>query len=361
VLALALASQAQAGSRSGRSDNPGNYCDLQGWVPTGVSSKWTGKAPFVSGIETIKTDTSGLATKPNSDQGVDPYLMWDGGPASAKSFFQSGTVVVGDPVVYCVPNSSLSFVWNNDPEAGTQNPNPASQADPTLAATGAVMYEWVDLNPNNETFTVNMPDAEVIVWSIPANTGSGSSIKWPGGFEFELDWWCGNTLTGAAASGETPSITWMGNSYTYTDGCSSFNGDDLLFNDSGVLVGYVDNPTSGTPTVTLGTSAPGWTESLRTTTHLAISKKTAPQNTPVKFTAAVWGPFPAGGAPGGSVEFLNGSTSLGTAALNNAGVASLSLDTLTPGTYEVTADYVSNDARHANSDSGQAITLTVTN
>jgi hypothetical protein len=46
--------------------------------------------------------------------------------------------------------------------------------------------------------------------------------------------------------------------------------------------------------------------------------------------------------PGGSVNFLNGSTLLGTATLNSSGVATLSTSSLAAGTYSLTAQYTGN-------------------
>ncbi|HEV2710973.1 MAG TPA: Ig-like domain repeat protein [Edaphobacter sp.] len=50
--------------------------------------------------------------------------------------------------------------------------------------------------------------------------------------------------------------------------------------------------------------------------------------------------------PTGSISFLSGSSLLGTATINSAGVATLSLSTLAPGTYGVTASYFG-DANYA--------------
>jgi hypothetical protein len=47
-------------------------------------------------------------------------------------------------------------------------------------------------------------------------------------------------------------------------------------------------------------------------------------------------------APGGTVNFMNGSTLLGSATLNSSGVATLTLTTLAGGTYSLTAQYAGN-------------------
>jgi hypothetical protein len=77
-----------------------------------------------------------------------------------------------------------------------------------------------------------------------------------------------------------------------------------------------------------------------TTTHLISSHNPATHGASVTFTATVTaatGPTPAGG-----VAFKNGTTVLGTAAVNSSGVASFSTTTLTVGTHSITAFYGGN-------------------
>jgi hypothetical protein len=61
--------------------------------------------------------------------------------------------------------------------------------------------------------------------------------------------------------------------------------------------------------------------------------------------------------PTGSVSFLNGTASLGTATLNSSGVATLSLSSLSEGSYAVTAAY-GGDSNYA-AGTSSAVTLTV--
>jgi hypothetical protein len=59
----------------------------------------------------------------------------------------------------------------------------------------------------------------------------------------------------------------------------------------------------------------------------------------VTFTATVSPVPPATGTPGGTVTFLDGSTPLGTVALDGSGQATLTTSTLTVGTHPMTAQY----------------------
>jgi hypothetical protein len=71
----------------------------------------------------------------------------------------------------------------------------------------------------------------------------------------------------------------------------------------------------------------------------------------VTFTATVSATAPATGTPAGSVDFLDGATSIGTGTLDGAGVATLSTGSLGVATHSITAQYVGN-ASYAASTSG---------
>ena len=73
-----------------------------------------------------------------------------------------------------------------------------------------------------------------------------------------------------------------------------------------------------------------------TTTSVVSSANPAIYGQRVVFTATTEG---AHGIPSGAVRFLDGSSVLGTAALNSAGVATLSTSSLTAGTHSITASY----------------------
>ncbi|MEI9978511.1 MAG: Ig-like domain repeat protein [Edaphobacter sp.] len=94
-----------------------------------------------------------------------------------------------------------------------------------------------------------------------------------------------------------------------------------------------------------------------TTTSLTISPALVSAGQPVTFTASVAGPVGATLKPGGTVTFLNGGVTLGSATLAD-GVASFTSSTLALGNYSVTASY-GGDASFAGSVSG-ASSLVVT-
>ena len=72
-------------------------------------------------------------------------------------------------------------------------------------------------------------------------------------------------------------------------------------------------------------------------TTLTTSNASVPLTTPVTFTATVLGNNSS--IPTGNVIFKDGTSAIGTAAVNNAGVASFTISTLTTGIHSITAAY----------------------
>jgi hypothetical protein len=317
------------GGRSIRSDNPGKACDAFDWVPLHD----------------------------------DPYLDIDGnidGLRDLATFFQPGTVVTGDTQYVCGPSQPLATVWADDSE---QLPNPASKPDPNnnnaptlgqLTARSGVMFEWANTGASPPLDFSLAPDVEVIVWSLRSGT------KLPtGALELELDNWCGDSPFFTEGAQTPPnassSLSWNGNLYTAS--CSSFTAPDstaatdLILNSSGVLLGYVD----GSDNMHLTANAPGWTQSLRTTTSLSVSPNPATTASNIVIEGAVAN-LPGAARSLGAITFYNGSTRLGSAAVDTAGVASITKQ-LSAGVYTITAVY-GGDTKHAASTSA-AQTLTV--
>jgi hypothetical protein len=89
---------------------------------------------------------------------------------------------------------------------------------------------------------------------------------------------------------------------------------------------------------------------VQATTHVALtaSATSVTVSTPVMFTATITG---NGGVPTGQVTFMDGTTSLGTATLNAAGMATLTTSALPVGAQSIVADYAgdANDAASASS------------
>jgi hypothetical protein len=228
----------RAESRGIRVDQP-NFtpCELTNWNPN--SDPYAGQASFNPGGISVGTSTA-TDTVVACGSGTDNTA--DGG-----SFFN----VNGTPAY-------------NESYAASLSAGAANAA--TYLATSGEMYQFestTNFNGNNPYGSV---DASVIVWSLKG-----------GDTEIELNSWCSSGSTGA-------SFTWGKN--IFSGGCGSQT-NDLLFNKSGALIGYVNdlaNFNTGGPLV-LVTPTPasvpaGWSET-------PISPTTAPEIDPSSAIAAL--------------------------------------------------------------------------
>ncbi len=305
-----VASQSYA-SRGIRADNPGFQCFAPDW------------SPIV----------------------FDPYSTFDGNADESQNpstFFSPGTIVT-QAAVFCAP----TIVFSTTAPSLGDSANPASKPDSTgaptiaaLTATGGVMYEWI-----NATDTELTPDAEVIVWTLPSSTTLPA-----GALELEFDNWCSNNDGGigtAPPPSAVPSFTWNGNRYDYYLKCASFNGDDLLLNSSGLVIGYVDDSTTDfNKTITTNT-VPGWQAAYATTTVLSVSPASATAGESVTFHAAMSG-IPGSTKPAGTVTFFNGTSPLAAVKANAVGEATFKTSTLAAGTYSITAAFTTDATGNAN-------------
>ncbi len=93
--------------------------------------------------------------------------------------------------------------------------------------------------------------------------------------------------------------------------------------------------------------------SAATTTQVASDDATSLYGQPVIFTALVAVDAPGSGTPTGSVEYFDGSSSLGTATVNGLGIAALSVSTLTVSAspHSITAVFTPADGAYATSTS----------
>src|SRR5262249_46936046 len=91
-----------------------------------------------------------------------------------------------------------------------------------------------------------------------------------------------------------------------------------------------------------GGSSGTWSQTVQkagTTTSLGLSSATTLFGQAVTFTATVSVTSPGAGTPTGSVTFYDGSTALGTGALDGSGVATFQSAALGVGAHSLTAHY----------------------
>ncbi len=173
-------------------------------------------------------------------------------------------------------------------------------------------------------------------------TGTGPLAKATGLVTFFSGTGAGATAIGAAvldpagtATTTFSQATVAGSPYTIT---AVYAGDTAYLN------------STSAPATLLAVATP-----LPTTTTLSSSSVNANQGDPVRLTATV---ASMTGIPGGTVNFLEGTTTLGSGTLNGSGVATFATSTLAAGSHVITAAYVPSGV-FAGSTSA-AITVTVT-
>ncbi len=110
--------------------------------------------------------------------------------------------------------------------------------------------------------------------------------------------------------------------------------------------------TSNAATVTVSAAS--------TTVSLSALPASPIQNQSVTLTATVAAVSPGAGTPGGTVHFVDGSTSLGDGTLSSTGVATFTTSALTVGTHSITASYVATTDFAASSSSPLSLIVATT-
>ena len=191
-----------------------------------------------------------------------PFTMFN--PGSLPVALQPGTDTSGFSVAGCAPGagsdfstnaSDLASVFQINQSGGAIVTNESYVADlnahgqsPTMCTVNAVSHPcYLATNGQLYQFTDD---------SIGVVTGAVVWTLFNGDVEIELDEWCSALEPAPAAP---PSFTWFG--VNYSAGCSNAT-NDLLFNSTGTLIGYVND--SGNPNtyalhaVSGGTPPTGW-------------------------------------------------------------------------------------------------------
>lgn len=200
-----------AKARSIRADSPGNVgCQLQNWSNPQTLA---GPSPFTPGGVTFGASGTDYVVTCNSNSDNSTLT------SDKNSFFNVNSNV--DPPYPIQPNESYGATQNT-----------------SYKATSGVLYQIISNGSGANNNTSGFMDSEIVAWTL-SNTD----------IELELNNWCSVGAGGA-------SLTWGKN--TFSGGCSSST-NDLLFNKSGNLIGYVKDLGS-TLTLVTATSLPtDWT------------------------------------------------------------------------------------------------------
>ncbi len=142
----------------------------------------------------------------------------------------------------------------------------------------------------------------------------------------------------------TGTVTFDDNGTPLSDGTVTLSSGVASFTTSSLAVGTqsITAVYSGDTNFTISTSsAVSQVVNLASsTTALTSSANPSTSGQSVTFTATVAAVSPGSGTPTGTVNFLDGTTTIGTdIALNSSGVATIATSTLTAGTHSITAVY----------------------
>jgi autotransporter-associated beta strand protein len=237
---------------------------------------------------------------------------------NGRASFQISTLAVGTHLLTAIYNGSISFAASTTPSALAQNVLTAAS---TTALASAPNPSVVG-QPITFSATVSAAGA-----GAPGEGPSGSSFSPGGTVQFQIDGAnLGGPVTlssGAASSGPISSLSVSNHTVT-----AVYSGDANFSTSTGTLIQTVNRANTNT---TISASA-----------NLSVA------GLPITFTALVQAT--PSGAPTGTVTFRDGTTTLGTANVNNAGTATLTLATGAGANHSVTVDY-SGDANFNSSTS----------
>jgi sugar lactone lactonase YvrE len=131
----------------------------------------------------------------------------------------------------------------------------------------------------------------------------------------------------------TDSGTTLGSVTVDATGAASLSSSTLAVGTHTVTAGY-----TGDPNFAAVTSVPLLQTIQNSSTQIALTASANPSTyaTPLTFTAVI---TTNGGIATGTVIFTDGPSTIGTAPLNNSGIAALTLSTLIPGAHNIIANY----------------------
>jgi autotransporter-associated beta strand protein len=229
--------------------------------------------------------------------------------SNGRATFQTSTLAVGTHLITATYNGSPSFAASTTTSA---------QAQTVLAAATTTALASA-LNPSVAGQLVAFTATVSAAGTATPGEGPPNSSVFPGGtVQFQIDGAnFGSPValsSGQASSGPISSLSVSNHTVT-----AVYSGDAGFF------------PSTGTLTQTVNRA--------NTNTAITASANLSVAGVPITFTALVQAAPPGAGAPSGTVTFRDGTTTLGTANINNAGTATLALATGAGANHSVTIDY----------------------
>ena len=266
---------------------------------------------------------------------VAPVSPLTGTPTGTVTFYKGatslGTATLTNGVASLAPlalptgASSITAQYSGD-STFTSSTSPVTTVTVGLATTTTT----VTFSPSNPVY-----GQSVVLTANITSTSTGADL--PTG---TVTFYNGTTLLGSAA--------------TVTNGVATLNLNILPVSATNSITAQYSGDSNYAASTSSAVTLPVSQSSSTTAVNYFPSSPVASQN--VTLTATVSAVSPGAGAPTGTVQFFNGSTSLGTATISG-GVASLVTSALGTGTNSVTAQY-SGDTNFVASTS-PAVSITV--
>jgi hypothetical protein len=170
------------------------------------------------------------------------------------------------------------------------------------------------------------------------------------------------TPTGAVQffSGKTSTNpgTNVGSASLASDGTAIVNTPSLPLGSNPITAVYSGDLNFTTSTSSIPSAPTVTVAQASTTTALTASPSSGSVGASVTLTATVTATSPGSGTPTGTVQFFNGTTSLGTATLDTNGTGTLTTTTLPVGTNSITAKYDGDTNFLTSTSPAQTVTIT---
>jgi Bacterial Ig-like domain (group 3)/Bacterial Ig domain len=291
-------------------------------LASGVASRTSDPFDVAQGSTTIAITSKSPSGA--SVVGQQVQFNYDVNVVSPAAGGLTGSVTVTDGVQSCLGSINSSGVGNcsiafTSPGARSVNASYGGDANFSASSTGSPTSHTVNKAGTVLVISTDEPDFSVV--------GQTVTVQWS------------LSASGAGAGTPTGSISVTASGSAGCAAAASFGSGscDLVFS------------TNGTPTITA--SYPGdanfnsssdnepHTVKGATSTSLVSSANPSTSGDDVTFTAHVTATS-GSGSPSGTVRFFDGVTQIGQSALNGAGNAALTLNSLAVGSHSITAGYL---------------------